>query len=129
MKKMLLFVTFFVTGFLFSLFDALFPDFCVSLIFVVWMSLFSSGGAVVISTLCGMFIDFLNYSAPFYTFIYLYISLGCVWCKNSLFKVNFLTFFVVCVVSLLLDFAFSGNGTLVNVVFSPIFYLFLKRVL
>ncbi len=55
----------------------LFAGFCIG------FSLYDhSPKSVVFSSLCGLLCDMASLSAPFCALLYLYISLGCVWCRE-----------------------------------------------
>lgn len=103
-----------------------------SLVMAVCMSLSGSPIWVAISGLGGVFCDLYLDTFPFYTFIYLYISLGCVYLGSLIFKANAKVFFVTSIIFLGLfgGIAAGGRGILfgvLNAFFAPLFYVFIKK--
>lgn len=103
-----------------------------SLVMTVCLSLSGSPVWVAISGLGGVFCDLYLDTFPFYTFIYLYISLGCVYLGSLIFKANAKVFFVTSIIFLGLfgGITAGGRGILLGVVnafAAPLFYVFIKR--
>jgi len=121
-----------------------------SLAFCICLSfLCANEKSVAIAFFCGLFFDIYSMSSPFNSFLYLYISLGCVWCKSLFLKFRGFTLLllgliilfiykVLCGVLLslsarefVLTFEFLINALLFafsNSIVLPIFYSLLKRV-
>lgn len=130
MKKIIFCLLCIASGVVFSLCDSLSRGLFLSLPLCVLLPLF--GGVPFVSVCCviGLLRDFLNYSLPFYAFIYLYISVGCVWIKGFLFKTNFLICFAFWLVSIifacLLSNQFSLLGFVLNALSFLVFYVIIK---
>lgn len=105
--------------------------------------------ACVVSGLCGLFADIYSVSLPYFSLIYLYISLGCVWCESffaslkgkTVFLICFLVFFAIMLAIRIFDMLTQGSLFLswemflevllfafINSAFSPIVFAVLKRV-
>ena len=132
MKKIIFTVLCVIAGVVFCLFDSVCRGLFVSLSLVVCLSLFGGFPWVTVCTIFGILLDFLNYSLPFYAFIYLYISVGCVWIKGFLFKENFLVYFAFWLVSVVFTCLVSGIFSLFGSVLCAlsffVFYWILKGV-
>ena len=108
MKKILKYFLFLLLLILSVFFDSQNFRFSFSLFLCVCFLLFKkSDTALIICALTGFFRDFLFFTLPYYSLIYLYISLGCVWCQELFFGINskkaayitffaFLLYFVLC---------------------------------
>lgn len=128
----------FVLGFLAMIVLALL-DSCLiftrlSLVLAACVSLTGAYPWVIISGLGGVFCDLYSETFPFYTFLYLYISLGCVYLRSLLFKAGGVVFYIVSVVSLALFSAMMGIPDLLlfvagNSAIAPLFYVLLKKEL
>ena len=103
-----------------------------SLVMCVCVCLTGSPLWLVISVLGGIFCDLYLDTFPFYTFLYLYISLGCVYIKNLTFKTDMRVFFIASFVFLGIFGAVNAGlrGFLygaTNSFAAPLFYVFLKK--
>ncbi len=103
-----------------------------SLVMCVCVCLTGSPLWLVISGLGGIFCDLYLDTFPFYTFLYLYISLGCVYIKNLTFKTDMRVFFITSFVFLGIFGAVNAGlrGFLygaTNSFAAPLFYVFLKK--
>ena len=103
-----------------------------SLVMTVCTSLTGNPFWVVISGLGGIFCDLYLDTFPFFTFVYLYISLGCVYLGSLVFKPDAKVFFVTSLVAvgLLGSIIAGGQGLIWGVVcaFAAfLFYVFLKK--
>ncbi len=128
----------FVFGFLAMLVLALLDSTLIftrlSLVLAVCVSLTGSPVWLAISGICGVFCDLYSETFPFYTFLYLYISLGCVYLRSLLFKVRGVVFFVAAAVALTLFAAITATPRFFlfvagNTAATPVFYVFLKKEL
>ena len=130
MKRIIFTVLWVVIGGVLCMFDSVEFGVFLSLSLAVCLSLFGGIPFVTVCTVFGMFMDFLNYSLPFYAFIYLYISLGCVWIKGFLFKTNFIICFFFWFVSIVFTCLISGEFSLLGCVLNSlsffVFYVILK---
>lgn len=129
--KYLLAAAVFAVSVILSVIDSSFVFLRLSLVLLCCYSLKERTAAVVISGMCGIFCDLYGGSAPFYTFLYLYISIGCVWCRSFLYKVNMGVFYTMSAVALILYGGLVGLPyflpfALVNSSAAPLFYLCLK---
>ena len=132
MKRIIFTVLCIIAGVVLCVFDNTIHGLFLSLSFAVCLSLFGGAPFVTVCTVFGLILDFLNYSLPFYAFVYLYISVGCVWVKGFLFKMNSF----VCLAFWLVSFAFtcllSGSftlfGCILNALSFLVFYVVLKGV-
>ncbi len=103
-----------------------------SLVMCVCVCLTGSPLWLVISGLGGVFCDLYLDTFPFYTFLYLYISLGCVYVKSLTFKTDIRVFLIASFVFLgIFGAANAGfRGFLygaINSFAAPLFYVFLKK--
>lgn len=103
-----------------------------SLVMCVCVCLTGSPLWLAISGLGGIFCDLYLDTFPFYTFLYLYISLGCVYIKNLTFKTDIRVFFMASFVFLGIFGAVNAGlrGFLygaTNSFAAPLFYVFLKK--
>ena len=103
-----------------------------SLVMCVCVCLTGSPLWLTISGLGGIFCDLYLDAFPFYTFLYLYISLGCVYIKNLTFKTDMRVFFIASFVFLGIFGAVNAGlrGFLygaTNSFAAPLFYVFLKK--
>lgn len=130
MKKNLFTTLCVVAGILLSVWDSKNLGLFLSLSLSVCLSLLGGTPWVAICTLFGMTIDFLNYSMPFYAFIYLYISVGCVWIKGFLFKITYISGFFFWLASSCFAYLISGEASLrfsiLNTLGFFVFYMLLK---
>ena len=133
-----------------AFFDSLiFKNIRLTLVFLICFSLYSKNSkAVYIFSLLGFFCDIISKTLPCFSFLYLYISLGCVWCEKKLlhisgktvFLISFIAFlayyFSIQIINMLIfyDVAISLSFVLKSTVFalinssiSPIIYFFVKR--
>lgn len=126
----------FVLGFLamvvLSLTDSVLIFTRLSLVMAVCVSLTGSPLWVTISGLGGVLCDLYSETFPFYTFLYMYISLGCVFCRSLLFKARAVVFYIGALVSLTLFAAITGTPRFLpfvagNSVVAPLFYVLLKK--
>ena len=104
---------------------------------------------LVICAVLGIISDLFSLSFPYFSLLYLYISLGCVWCKGMFLNIKYTTVFFVCAALLflffcsmqILDMFFLKDivswqevlcdafvFSLTNAVFSPLIYGILKRL-
>lgn len=80
-------------------FDGLGGRFSFSFLFCISFLLYKKSDiALIICALTGLFRDFLFFSLPYFSLIYLYISVGCVWCREMFLgmtskKIALITFF------------------------------------
>ena len=105
-----------------------------SLVMVTAVSLTGNPVWVAVSGLGGVFCDLYQDTFPFYTFVYLYISLGCVYLGSMIFKKKLWVFFVVSLITLTGFMAIlQGIGGILSAVLNslsaPLFYAFLKKEL
>lgn len=132
MKKIIFTALCMVAGVVLCMLDSAIHGLFFSLSLVVCLSLFYGTPYVAVCTIFGMVLDFFNYSLPFFTFIYLYISVGCVWIKGFLFKKNSFVSLSFWLGSLTFTCLVSGSFTLFNCVLSTlsffVFYGILKGV-
>ena len=132
MKKIIFTVLCVVIGIVLCMFDSVSRGLFLSLSLVVCLSLFGGFPYVVVCTILGLLLDFLNFSLPFFAFIYLYISVGCVWIKRFLFKMNSFVCLSLWLVSLTFTCLISGNFTLSSsflcTLLFCVFYWLLKGV-
>ena len=120
-----------------------------SLILCVCLSLYQHDErALYFSGGCGFLCDLYTLSLPHFSILYLYISLGCVWCesmflnftKKSIFLCGLAVFFAYEIATLLLNFFTTREiclspfvlrqgiaFILVNSALTPIVYLIVKR--
>ena len=130
MKKTLFIMICLALGVALCLLDSVNFTLFSALTFSVCISLFIGIPSVAMCAIFGMVIDTLNYSLPFYTFIFLYISSGCVWVRGFFFKIRFFSAFLFWITALGFACIITGKNFidtfLVNVLFFPIFYVFLK---
>ena len=125
MKKIIFTILCIVLGAVLCMFDSVSRGLFLSLSLVVCLSLFGGFPWVTVCTIFGILLDFLNYSLPFYTFIYLYISIGCVWIKGFLFKQNFLVSFSFWLVSIIFTCLVLGEFSLFgSVLCALLFFVF-----
>lgn len=119
-------------GIVASVFDSEVFGLFITLSLSVCLSLFGGAPFVVICTIFGILLDFWKFSLPFYAFIYLYISVGCVWIRGFLFKANFganLIFWLVSIIfTHLVSYEFSFLGFVLNALSFLVFYRILKGV-
>lgn len=132
MKKIIHTSLFIISGILLSFWDSAGRGIFLSLSLSVCLSLFGGGFWVAVCAIFGGILDMLNYSFPFFLFIYLYISLGCVWIKSFLFKINFIlcVFFYLASVGFacLVSGEFTPFGFVLNTVGFLAFYGILKGI-
>lgn len=97
----------------------------------------------------GIISDLFSLSFPYFSLLYLYISLGCVWCKGMFLNIKYTTVFFVCAALLFLFFCLMQvfdmfylkdvvswqkslcDGLIfsfTNAIFSPLIYGILKRL-
>lgn len=105
-----------------------------SLVMVTAVSLTGNPIWVAVSGLGGVFCDLYQDTFPFYTFVYLYISLGCVYLGSMIFKKKLWVFFSVALITLTGFMAIlQGIGgilpAVLNSLSAPLFYAFLKKEL
>lgn len=63
--------------------------FPVSLLLCVCFLLYKkSNSTLIICAFAGLFRDFLYFSLPYFSLTYLYISVGCVWCREMFLGLN-----------------------------------------
>lgn len=120
-----------------------------SLVLCLCALFFGRKKAVMItSAVLGIICDLFSFSFPYFSLLYLYISLGCVWCKGMFLNIKYTTVFCVCFVLCFLFFCsikvldmfylkdvISWQKTicdglafsLTNAIFSPLIYGILKR--
>ena len=103
-----------------------------SLVMCVCVCLTGSPLWFAISGLGGIFCDLYLDTFPFYTFLYLYISLGCVYVKSLTFKTDMRIFLTASFVFLGIFGAVNAGlrGFLygaTNSFAAPLFYVFLKK--
>ena len=123
MKKIIFSALCMLAGVVWCMLDSTIRGLFLSLPLVVCLSLFGGAPMVTICTIFGLFLDFFNYSLPFFAFIYLYISVGCVWIKGFLFKMNFFVCFVFWLVSFTFTCLISGNFSFFGCVLSAFSFL------
>lgn len=132
MKKIIFTAMCIVAEIVLCMFDSVNRGLFLSLSLVVCLSLFGGFRYIAVCAVFGLFLDFLNFSLPFFAFIYLYISAGCVWIKGFLFKKNLLVCLFFWLVSLSFTCLISGSFTLFGCVLSTlsffVFYWLLKGV-
>lgn len=108
----------------------------------------NSQAILILSAVLGIISDLLSLSFPYFSLLYLYISLGCVWCKGMFLNIKYTTVFLVCAVLFFLFFCsmqildmfylkdvvlwqkslYEGIVfSLTNAVFTPLIYGILKR--
>lgn len=97
MKKYFKYAVFFIFLIVSVFFDCCFFDFFrLSLVLCVCNTLYKKDNtAIVISAFCGLLCDLILMSLPYFSLVYLYISLGCVWCKEMLLGINFKKFILI----------------------------------
>lgn len=103
-----------------------------SLVMCVCVCLTGSPLWLAISGLGGIFCDLYLDTFPFYTFLYLYISLGCVYVKSLTFKTDMRVFLIASFVFLGIFGAVNASLTgfvygITNSFAAPLFYVFLKK--
>lgn len=123
---------------------------CISAVICGVLSLCARNApACAVSGVCGLFLDFFTLSLPYFSLLYLYISLGCVWCENfytslkakTVFLICFFVFFILASVMKAFDMLVLGSFfiswemilevllfALVNSALSPIVFAVLKRL-
>lgn len=90
--------------------------------------------ALIICAFTGLFRDFLSFSLPYFSLIYLYISVGCVWCRDMFLGINskklalitsfaYLLYFILCYLINAVSFEH------VFIEFKDIIYVFLSSIL
>ena len=130
MKKILFTALGVAIGILLSVWDSKISGLFLSLSLSVCLSLLGGAPWVVICTLFGMVIDFFNYSMPFYAFIYLYISVGCVLIKGFLFKITYISGFFFWLASSFFAHFITGEASFrfsfLNALGFFVFYMLLK---
>ncbi len=105
-----------------------------SLVMVSAISLTGNPVWVAASGFAGVFCDLYLDTFPFYTFVYLYISLGCVYLGSMIFKKKSWVFFATAIITLTVFMAImQGTGgilpAILNSCATPLFYVFLKKEL
>ena len=132
MKRIIFTVLCVIIGIVLCMFDSVCRGLFLSLSLAVCLSLFGGAPFVTVCTIFGILLDFLNFSLPFFAFIYLYISVGCVWIKGFLFKENLLVYFAFWLVSIVFTCLVSGVFSLFGSVLCAlsffVFYWILKGV-
>ena len=69
--------------------DSVFPYFSLSFVLCISFLLYKKNtSALIICALCGAFRDILFFSLPYFSLVYLYTSLGCVWCAENFLGLN-----------------------------------------
>ncbi len=151
MKKTLKYILFLSVLTVCVLLDScVFKLFRTSLVLCVCFSIFAHNDkAIVISSMAGLLCDVVTLTLPTFSLLYLYISLGCVWCRELFLELriktviflsflSFISFFVLCqVVNILTftQFSFSLElvfrailFSLVNSAYTPLIYFGFKRL-
>ena len=116
-----------------------FKSFRLSFVFCVCFSVYNVGNtSIIISALCGLLYDLAFFTLPHFSLIYLYISIGCVWCAEmflgldfeKVFLISFFAntvFFTACYLINLI--AYSELFGSINDLFSALFSTFLASSL
>lgn len=90
---------------------------------------FKKSVTVYIFSFAGLLCDFVSKTLPCFSFLYLYISLGCVWCERFFLNIGKKSFFLI---SIFLNLAFYFSLQIINMfIFYDIsigFVLFLKAL-
>lgn len=151
MKKTLKYILLFSVLAVCTILDScVFKLFRATLIICVCFSFYSKNEkAVVIAGMTGLLCDVISFTLPTFSLIYLYISLGCVWCQELFLRIKvksvillsflaFLGFFVLCqTINILvfnqfpffLDIIFQAIlFTGINSAFAPLVYFGFKRL-
>ena len=134
----------------FSVLDSyFFSRFRFSLLLCICFSFYNHKAcAVVISGLTGLLCDIVSLTLPYFSLLYLYISLGCVWCEGiflklklrTVFLLSFIAFFIFYLSTqtinmmayscLFVDFNFLISSvifSLTNSILAPAVYFCFKR--
>ncbi len=108
MKKAFKYLCFVLIIAVFTLFDSVFfKNIRLTLSLLISFSLYvKSDKAVYIFSLSGFLCDVISKTLPSFSFLYLYISLGCVWCEKILLNISGKTVFLISFLGFLL-FYFS----------------------
>ena len=103
MKKTLKYTLFLVLVSICALLDScFFKNIRLSLLLCICFSLYKrTHTAIVIGAFCGLLCDLLSLTLPYFSCTYLYISVGCVWCREMflgfntkwLYLIGFLAYF------------------------------------
>lgn len=137
MKKLLKYIIFIFLLFLLSLVDgSFFKNTPISFWILVCFCLYEkSDKAIVICALFGLVRDAISLSLPYFSLIYLYISVGCVWCAENflgldLKKVIIISFFALFSYYLLCFFinaiTYAGIFAVNNIIFDILVSAFLS---
>lgn len=136
--------------FVFAFLDScLFTGFRLSLLICVCFSFYNHRtNAVVISSMAGLLCDMVSLTLPCFSLLYLYISLGCVWCEGMFLKLKLRTVFLLSFIAFFVfylstqtinmmqyscffisfDFLFSSViFSLANSILAPVVYFCFKR--
>lgn len=149
MKKTLKYIPFIFLLFLLTLVDGCFLkktpiSFWVLVCFCLYAK---SDKAIIICAVLGLFRDALFFSLPYFSLIYLYISVGCVWCAENFLGLDFKKVIVISFFSLLSyyllcyainavsyagflhnDIVFALLGSAFLSFLSPVVYFLFKRL-
>jgi len=128
----------------------LFKSFRISFVICICFSVYNKKAeAHIVSALCGLLYDLVFFTLPYFSLIYLYISLGCVWCSEMFLGLNYkkvfligifsnAVFFLVCYLINLIAYAefflyfnnllFAVFNTFLAGLLSPFIYFCLKRL-
>ena len=140
----------FLTILIFAIFsDGFFSYFSLSFVISLSFLLYKKNTtALIICALSGALRDFLFFTLPYFSFLYLYISLGCVWCSEmflglSVKKIALIGFFAKLSYHILyflisaltyadvyfsfFDFSFALFSSALAGIIAPVIFLFFKR--
>lgn len=133
MKKILKYIVFIFFIFLLSLVDScFFKNTFVSFWVLVCLCIYEkSDKSIMICAFFGLFRDLLSLSLPYFSLLYLYISIGCVWCSELFLGINskkvilisFFSLFSYCLLYFFINIV-TGAGFLSG----EIVFLFLNSV-
>ena len=85
-----------------------------SVLFCLYLSFFAKGEmALLISVIPGILLDLFGLTFPYFSLLYLYISLGCVWCGKIFLKATHSTVFSL---SIFVLFVFSLGESALNMI-------------
>ncbi len=105
--------------------------------------------ALIICAFSGLFRDFLFFSLPYFSLIYLYISVGCVWCREMFLGItskkvalitfcSYLLYFILCYLINAISYAhvfielksiiYAFSSSILAGIVSPLIFICFKRL-